>query len=185
MIVSFSRKFVFVHTPKTAGESITLALCPFLSADDVVLCPPRHEQPPGFERPRGAYKHARLAHLRASFGFGPAIADFYSFGFVRNPWDRIVSYYQFLSRRNFARHVETGNPYHPCWHWTKDLDFVGRFESLEADFSHICRRLGISAELPHVNATERGPYRQYFDEVTRDIVARRYADDLREYGYEF
>lgn len=193
MIVSFSRRFVFVHVPKTAGESITKALLPFLSRDDVVLCRPVYEQLAGFE-PRGSWdKHSGLARIRDACG--PSVGDFFSFGFVRNPWDRVVSYFHYLhpgrpfaggvSREEFERHVDRGPPRFPCWRSAAGLDFVGRFESLERDFARVCERLGVEARLEKTNASARGPYRQYFDDATRARVAERNADDLREYGYEF
>ena len=183
VIVSFSRKFIFVHTPKTAGESITLSLVPFLSSEDVVLCKPRIEQRPDFPFSTPCDKHSPLTRIQAAFG--DAVKGFFTFGFVRNPWDRSVSYYEYLHGKDFSEHCMTGPPRFPCWHWTHDLDFVGRLESLERDFGTICRQLEIAATLARVNSSQRRPYREYFTELTRDQVGRRNVDDIREYGYHY
>jgi hypothetical protein len=37
MIISHSRKFIFIHIHKTAGESISEALRPYLSGRDLLL----------------------------------------------------------------------------------------------------------------------------------------------------
>ena len=64
-------------------------------------------------------------------------------------------------------------------------DFVGRFERLESDFRRICETLGIDATLPSLNVSQRRPYREYFDDESRRIVATRYRDDIETFGYEF
>lgn len=183
MIVSFSRRFIFVHTPKSAGESVTLALLPSLADDDVVLCEPHLERPGPLAASGRCNKHSTLEEIRAAYG--EAVDGFFSFCFVRNPWDRVVSYYHYLGGDDFRGHVERGAPHFPCWHWAKGVDFTGRFEDLGADFAEIRRRIGVDASLPHMNASQRGRYRDYFDAELRERVARRNADDLSELGYRF
>ena len=56
------------------------------------------------------------------------------------------------------------------------VDFVGRFENIQADWEHLCARIGIEGlKLPHSNQTERQDYRQYYSAETRQIVAKRFA----------
>ena len=67
-------------------------------------------------------------------------------------------------------------------------DRLIRYENLESDFSETCEDLGIEYEkLPHFNKTEgkEGHYSQYYDEETKEIVARSYADDIENFGYEY
>jgi hypothetical protein len=56
---------------------------------------------------------------------------------------------------------------------------------LDEDFQSICRKVGISAALPHVNKTKRTGYRDYYDPETRDLTARLYAKDIERFGYAF
>lgn len=65
------------------------------------------------------------------------------------------------------------------------VDFVGRFENIEEDFRAICRKVGITASLPHVNKSKRTDYRDYYDAETRDLTARLYAEDIERFGYTF
>lgn len=64
-------------------------------------------------------------------------------------------------------------------------DFIGRFERLEEDWEVVCDRLGIGAHLPHLNTTDHGHYRTYYDPRTRDLVARKYAEEIALFGYDF
>lgn len=70
----------------------------------------------------------------------------------------------------------------------KLVDFVGRFEHLDADLRSICERLNIhEVELPHLlKSKEReSSYRDYYDERLKALAARRYAQDIEVFGYEF
>ena len=118
----------------------------------------------------------RLAHLKAAqyvelhYLARWQFDDYYKFAFVRNPWDRALSLYRFLSiRSSFRRFVLRSLPrLLDRGHWfvgpQRDylydaadyllVDFVGHFENLQADFDGVCARLGIQgSELPHANAS--------------------------------
>lgn len=68
------KRCIFVHIPKTAGISLCTAL---------------------FDCKGGGHLTARA--YRALFG-GQAFDEYFKFTFVRNPWDRIVSAYTYLSQ---------------------------------------------------------------------------------------
>ena len=65
------------------------------------------------------------------------------------------------------------------------VDFVGRFESLEADFNKVCDMIGVNRELPHVNRSVRTDYREYYTDETRAIVGSIAQADIEMFGYEF
>ena len=65
------------------------------------------------------------------------------------------------------------------------MDFVGRYERLDADFAHICHHVGISAVLPRHNASRHGRYTANYTAWGKGFVAERYADDIRAFGYCF
>jgi len=69
--------------------------------------------------------------------------------------------------------------------WSCELDFVGRFERLGEDFQTVLSHLGVAVELPHINGAAHGPYRGYYDDEARDLVAERCAQDLQRWGYAF
>lgn len=209
MLVSESHRFIFVHVQKTAGTSITELLRPLAL------------QPPGGRLNRLASdlglvhdwrrcqfrKHAPLKRAERVL---PAdlFSSFYKFAFVRNPWDRLVSWYEFvLQDTGHKRHrrvrrlpgfdefvrSELGRPRRAQW-WMltgRDgrlgIDFAGRFERLEADVAAVCARLGIpSRTLPHVNRTRpRAPYQQYYTPALAALVRERWAPEIEAFGYSF
>ena len=66
------------------------------------------------------------------------------------------------------------------------LDFVVRMEDLQADFSQVCRTLGIPpVRLPHRNRRLHCHYSWYYDNTTRDLVSEYYAQDITAFGYRF
>jgi hypothetical protein len=113
----------------------------------------------------------------------------------------------FLAEQDPATFDEHWRPQH-LYLQEQRLDFLGRFESLQADFAVIQRRLGIETPLPQHNVTryaaeESGElvadaspqqlkslvlmphYRQFYDRRLRDLVGQIYAGDVERFKYEF
>jgi hypothetical protein len=88
--VSDSRRVVFVHVPKTGGSSI-----------DRIF----DTEVPDARRVEGRQRHAPYRRLLDA---EPDLADYWSFGFVRNPWARLVSWWTMVGGV-FAR-AEAGHP---------------------------------------------------------------------------
>jgi len=90
VLVSDSHRFLFVHVQKTGGVSVEHLLRPLL---------------PDVRTLEGLTRHARLAQvLRAE----PGLADYWTVGFVRNPWSRLLSWYGMVQR--FRELAEKGSP---------------------------------------------------------------------------
>ena len=65
-------------------------------------------------------------------------------------------------------------------------DFIGRFEYLADDMAQLCDLIGIAkTAIPHINKSTHADYRRYYSEETRDIVERRFAEDLARFNYQF
>jgi hypothetical protein len=75
--------------------------------------------------------------------------------------------------------------------WVYDLDgrslvdHVGRYETLQADFDLIRRRLNLDISLPHLNQTGHRDYRTYYADGARERVAELWALDVANFGYDF
>ncbi|MEM1319718.1 MAG: sulfotransferase family 2 domain-containing protein [Bacteroidota bacterium] len=190
-----SRASVFIHIPKTAGTSIAHAL-----------------QLPSPERLRGIKKHYSAAEIIPLMG-PQAWEQAYCFCFVRNPWDRLFSHYRFRRRkgklpdqkhhldfREWARYELEERPprqrqrsnLKPQSDWLKvgqevaAMDFIGRFEQLEADFAKICASLQVQAQLPHLLAgSDYEDYRPQYDAYTVDLAANYYREDIERWAYRF
>ena len=67
------------------------------------------------------------------------------------------------------------------------MDFIGKFENINNDFSYVCKKLiGEQVELPHANKSSNNQnYKQYYDNYTKDLVSEFYYEDIKEFNYTF
>ncbi len=67
------------------------------------------------------------------------------------------------------------------------VNFVGRFENLEEDFSYVSRRINAESALRVANrtASRKASYAEYYSDETRRIVADVYREDIDLFGYRF
>jgi hypothetical protein len=211
MLISHTKRFAFIHVPKTGGCSVKLALEQF--ADDVLAYRPNrwldrcgihvnYFAPWPSKRFR---THTPAALLQRELP-ADVYADLFTFAFVRNPWDLLVSSYHFLRRDrshrrgrlaarlgSFARYVDyelhrgklLQSRMLTSRHGRLLVDFVGRFENLEADFATVCRHLRVAARLPHVNAVSHSDYRAHYTPRLADTVADGFGEDIERFGYAF
>jgi len=145
----------------------------------------------------------------------PFWSRLFKFTFVRNPWDLQVSNWHYLGRhpkaplsglngfgeflqhmfskdRPWGYHIDTHREVQS--HFVTDhsgkviLDFIGRFERLQEDFEEACRQGGIpQISLPHKRRSQerKKDYRTYYDDVTAELIANHYAEDIQLFGYTF
>ena len=92
MIVSHKHKFIFIAIPKTATHAIRFALRPHLGNED-------WEQVDLFHKSRLPFNdfkninHGHISAIEAKKVLGEEVWDnYFKFSFVRNPYDRFVSY---------------------------------------------------------------------------------------------
>jgi len=69
-------------------------------------------------------------------------------------------------------------------------DFVGRFENLTADFEVVTERIGVAQEirLPHLlrsGIRKSRPYTDFYDDRLKNLVHRRYQEDIEVFGYSY
>ena len=200
-MISFQKRFLFVHIPKTAGNSIQTILSHY-SEDEIVAL--RAEQD-GIERfglrnPNYKIKkHSTLAEYRTALGEA-RFRDLYKFTCVRNPWDRMVSYYfgttplvAALDRKEFGRLILRALSVTDYLRLDKgeadpfgNLDYIIRFENLADDFRAVCARLGIpDAPLPQYNRSNREHYSNYYDAELCELIRKRFAPEIDRFGYAF
>jgi hypothetical protein len=168
-MIDHERRFCFVHIPKTGGTSVLTTLFPDLA---------------------GRWGSYRSHFLPREY---PARAwrDYFSFCFIRNPWDRMVSLYHYwcdgayldlkhreISFAEFCRSYRKIITYKgkPNIHTRPQADFIarnsvpikfwGRYENLQDDFDLVCKRLGLPATrlpwlIPSRDRASRS-YREYY-----------------------
>ncbi len=205
MIVAENPRFVFVHVFKTGGTSIKRALrrhamSPWQEYANVLL---KRVGIPQFG-PSPYPDHLTASKLIKRIG-REQFDSYFSFSFVRNPWDREVSHYKYICRsRAHADHetVRSLSGFGEYLRWRCDnrfrqqvdylnhegervVNFVGRFEKLNADFRHVCQRLGLNHKLPVLNRTNHSHYSNYYTEDLAELIRQTYCGDISEFGYEF
>jgi hypothetical protein len=69
-----------------------------------------------------------------------------------------------------------------------NVDYVGRFESINEDFEFVCKRLNVKAELKQLNVSRNSggrEYRDYYTEASRKVIERIYERDIKIFGYRY
>lgn len=206
MLISDKHQFIFVHVSKAAGSSIHRTLEPFANHNNKSKLN-KVLSKTGLKRDYQSRYFAQHAYISEAMKYMPEeiFKSYFKFGFVRNPWDWIVSMYSFLQQNtshrhnakirvmNFSEYVDfeiSRNQRFQHSFLCDDagelaVDFVGRFEQLSDDFNHICNQVNLEVELPHFNASKRKDYRDYYDTNTVDKVASHWHKDIALFKYSF
>tara|TARA_Y100001934_G_C12005935_1_gene609892 strand:+ start:173 stop:712 length:540 start_codon:yes stop_codon:yes gene_type:complete len=177
-MINHKHKFAFVHIPRTGGTSVECFFEPTLC--DKFYFPTKHRT------------HAK---------FIERYPEYFSFSFVRNPWDRLLSFYikcggstdsvvdfkKWLSMYPYnTRHSMSMSDFILNRSNQPIVDFIGRYERLDDDFGSVCDKLGISpSKLPCLNSTEHPNYVDYYDEEARHLVGCVCSRDIEVFNYEF
>jgi len=214
MIISPSRRYVFVHAPKTGGTAMALALEARAAKDDIMA----GDTPKAKARSRRLKdlgtaakltKHSQLAELDGCLS-PQDLAGYFVFMMVRNPWDRMVSYYHWLRDQTFEHpavslsqkldfeafvaHPQTFRSMQQSHYaayvtdaaGTERCDLFIRLEHLAGDVARLETHLGFALDIPHANASRRKTdFRSYYSGKTGDLVAAMCATDIARFGYRF
>jgi hypothetical protein len=206
MIISHQHKFIFFAIPKTGTHSIRFALRPHLGNEDEEQVGLFHQSKLNtidFYRRDG---HLTVADIK------PFISDeiwnsYYKFSFVRNPWDRLISTF-FFRNRNLPLQPELIIPYIKKKLEDKDfeaslfyksqanylvdenknlaIDFIGKTETMQADFEKICQKIGIEPTiLDQKNQSVHHHYKSYYDDDLKELIASVYKKDIALFNYSF
>jgi hypothetical protein len=208
MLISDSHEFVFLRMRKAANTSMKAILDPL-----------------ALHRPTGKLAHLksrallewdyRKYHFNAHDDIQTVrkrmpveIFDrYFKFAFVRNPWDRLVSEYEFLLRKpthgrharvkklgGFKQFIQMQIPRRNAYQinmlcdrqGTLLMDFVGKVENLQSDWRTVCERIGIEHQsLPHINVTQHRHFQDYYDDESRQLVAQHWSREIALFDYSF
>lgn len=186
-VLDFKRDYIFIHVPKNAGTSM--------------------------EKILGGGGHKSIAYYKdfiENNSNGLNMANFFSFGFVRSPYERFVS----AMAQNYRNSVSEFTPKtfrkmakeqwwrtadifinSDDWHFATQesllcvdgkiaVDFVGRFENIENDWKVIQGELNIYDDLPFERRGDYDSALNWYDKQTKEIVSNFYQKDFKIFNYE-
>ena len=183
----YFQNYIFIHINKTGGTSIEKAL----------NLPLQH----------------RSALDKKNYLGEEIWSKKFSFAFVRNPWDKVVSHFTYRLNTNQIKmdseqiefkkwvrlsYLEKNKKYYdnpkmfmPQMDWISDengkvlVNFIGRFENIESDFNEVCSKLNITASLPHLKKSNRVDYKEYYNIETAEIIGELFKKDIEYFNYRF
>jgi len=212
-MISHRYKCIFVEVPKTGSTSVRrilgAAIKPHLSLSEIRRMMETNWVIRGGRKDRiMEWLYPMLpAEGRKERG-RQQFQSYFKFGFVRNPWDRVVSLYerneatqmrQEMSFEEFVRWIQYSSatcvhssPHRYQLDWFVDADgkmladFIGRFERLQEDWVVIAKRLGVSETLPQTRGNPRlRHYTEYYTPETARIIEEKFKLDLETFNYRF
>lgn len=205
MLRSKKYKFLFIHIPKSAGTSIHFALKPFSDpfALKFITSPLKKIGLPINFGPSPLDSHSTAHQIKKLFG--KDFHNYYKFAFVRNPWERICSSYfyilkdkrhpayhqtlntkdinEFISKKIYIEKSQT--EYIFDQDGNKLVDFIGRYENLESDFSQVLNHLKIQTCLKKLNSNKYNNYKDLLNEESIELINNRYENDISKFKYNF
>ncbi len=215
MILSRGRHYIFIHIPKTGGTALSLALEARAMKDDVLVgdtpkARARAGRQKGLTTAGRLWKHSTLAEIDGLVA-SEELDDFFIFTLVRNPWDRMVSYYHWLKGQgfnhqavalarsldfsDFLRHPLMQDSFRrwPAAAYLQGADgqyhasLCARLEHLDEDLVPLEDHLGFRlTPLARVNQSERPrDYRTCYSDSDAVLLAELCADDIARFGYGF
>jgi len=217
MLLSLNHRFLFVHIAKTGGTSVRAALQGRRWLDPwywpMFLCS-RLSHLSGHRIATKLPRHGKIVAAKEMLP-KEFFESLFKFAFVRNPWDLQVSSFHHIRRerpqylgghedfedflrwkldpqRAYQYHVDTSielqSDYLIDLRGNVIVDFIGRYERLEEDFSEACRRIRIpEPALPHQRRAidRKKDYRSYYNDETARLVADHFRRDVEILGYTF
>ena len=208
MLISDSHQFIFLRMRKVASTSMKTILLP--------MCLPRPAGKIAHLKSRAwlewdYHKYVFRAHddIRAAQKRMPeeSFKQYFKFAFVRNPWDRLVSEYNFLLERpahgrhkkvtkldGFKQFIQMQIPRNDAYQTNMLcdkqgnllMDFVGKLENLDHDWKIVCKQIGIPyQQLQRKNTSQHQHYQDYYDTEIRRLVARHWSREIDLFEYTF
>ncbi len=203
-MISLKHQFLFIHIPKTAGNSIQNVLKSY-SEERIVSVAPHQDGVERFEIRSDSYKihkHSTLSEYQDQLG-KDVIDGLFKFACVRNPWERMISFYFSPHRGTVswdrAKFVELVANVEPVTHFVSSgsnadhgkscfehIDCYIRFDELNQGFGNVCARIGLPmVQLPQRNASIHTHYKTYYDNALIELVRERFFEEIGFFEFKF
>lgn len=225
MLISHRKKFIYTKTIKTAGTSVEAYFekyCLSIESDSessaLVKKGSREEYigKSGIIGYRGNNSKGKeyINHMSAKSIKNKVGSDvwqkYFKFCVIRNPFDKLVSYYHFIkkqARKNHPIKMAHGeNDIDKFRNWIKGggrvldrdkylingeicIDYFIYFEELHKGIKEVCERLNIPFEPKSIPKLKYGlrptglPVKEYYDQETQLIVENMYRFEVSRFNY--
>lgn len=202
MIISHKHKFIYFKAKKVAGTSTEILLSDLVDDSDIVTKIIKGDY--STHKPRnykGFHNHSSPKYIKNQIG-EYKFSCYYKFINVRNPFDRMVSFYWWrisgsVAKKSFKDFVLSSNinDLTPFYDWIFIdnkciIDSFIRYENLEEDTKRIFGKWFDVNSIVYPRAKtsqrkEKKHYTEYYDDETKQIVSKKYAKDIEYFGYKF
>lgn len=209
MILSHSKKFIFIKTRKCGGTSIQNTLLEFCNENDFVT--------KGYNNLMNKNKNpfeefSSLNEIKKYTNID--LNDYFKFGVVRNPFSVTLSRYLYQIRMGRLRETPTKNNFNS---WVKNIyfvpgkqfnyqgdgtrnllfdsegdrivDFIAQLENIEFDFEYIKKKLNLDKEVKlkkdNVSNTSNIDYRDWMDDESKNLIEENFKFELDYFNYKF
>ena len=205
MPISHKYKAIFVHVPKTGGTSIHKFLK--IPKQASALWGNEREIRILFNNRKFVLHHAPIGYIKHMY---PEIFDdYFKFGFVRNPYDRVISEYRWHHRKEENRPEEVNDVvYFSKWireFYEKDnidhkctqkcilyyndvllMDKVYKYEDFQESIEEIKLMLGApELIMEHHNKSERQVDKEkLLNEENKEFIYNKFKEDFDTFEYD-
>lgn len=186
MQINNERRYHFIHVPRTGGTS------------GYAMLKTKRSHFQGWGLHKSGEEFGSVFQCGRHFS-----RRFFTFGFIRNPWDRLLSLYQYLHSNELTRaesfidwlvEYQDLDGGRPAMVLLQHADFVGRYESFVESWTFILKHLGFyqqedvipPARFAHLNGRPK-PVKQRFEQkITPEadaFIRKHHEIDINFGGY--
>ncbi len=171
-------KSIFIHIPKNAGTSIET----YFANESVRIQPD---------------KHADIYEVKKRFK--NSYSNYRKFTIIRNPYDKMVSWYFYLKRNlgenydiiDFNEWIKDPSKF---WHaddpisylkpqheWIDDTVEIIKFENIDKEIDEFFEE---KIDLSITNKSNHKHYLKYYNKKSLDTVYNKYEEDFKKFNYK-
>jgi len=196
-------KYAFIHIPKCAGSSIHRALGVLHAQRSWPVGKPKYHTHAKATKAREVLGPAwnecfKFAFIRnpwdlmvSSYHWWLTYAEIFPALHKDIARIRKMGSFSVFIRSELGHSMLNEQPGGDLTEWISDcdeiiVDFVGRYENLNEDWSKICQTLRVTAlPLGRENQVVRQDYRVFYDNESTELVANRFARTIELFDYRF